>query len=162
MWYHNPSPGAQLIEIGWNRRDAKKGIHKTYGQFISIYFSLVYRSSGPYFIPLGVIPYKPSYGTHHVWCLNVYLIYTANIFPLPKLVRKKCIVDPDIAQFKWKDLGEKTTLAVVVSEQCTSQGSLRNRRKIYHTPHFPYSTFSILLIFHTPHSSYSVEPVICV
>ena len=31
----------------------------------------------------------------------------------------KCIVDPDIAQFKWEDLGEKTRLAVMVSEQCS-------------------------------------------
>ena len=33
-------------------RDTKKGTHKTSGQFISIYFSLFSRISGPYFIPL--------------------------------------------------------------------------------------------------------------
>ena len=62
---------------------------------------------------------------------------TAKMLPLPKLVLIKCIVDPDIAQFKWEDLVEKTRLAVMVSEQ-------RNRRKIYHTPH----------------SSFSIQPVI--
>ena len=70
---------------------------------------------------------------------------------------QKCIVDPDIAQFNWKELGEKMTLAVVVSKQCTSQGSLRNRRKIYHTPHFPYSALrtphSALRTLRTPHSA---------
>ena len=33
-------------------RDTKKGTHKSSGQFISIYFSLFSRISGPYFIPL--------------------------------------------------------------------------------------------------------------
>ena len=46
--------------------------------------------------------------------------------------------------------GRTSTLAVVVSEQCTSQDSLRN-----HTPHFPYPTFSIFFIFHIPHFPYS-------
>ena len=29
---------------------------------------------------------------------------------------------------------------------------------IFHTPHFPHSAFSTLLIFHTPHSTFSTEP----
>ena len=45
------------------RRDTKKGIHKTPGQFISIYFSFIFsRNSGPYQYTT-VIPYKPLYGT---------------------------------------------------------------------------------------------------
>ena len=133
VWYHRKSKPR-----GATHRNRLKFRRDTTGQFISIYFSLFSRNSGPYFIP----PYshKPLYGTH-VWCLNFYIIYTAKMFPLPKLVHQKCIVDPDIAQFKSKDLGEKTTLAV--SEQCTSQGSLRNRQEIDHTPHFLYPAFSI-------------------
>ena len=52
----------KLAEIGWNFADTKEGIHKTSGQFISIYSLLFFQNSGAYFTTT-IIPYKPLYGT---------------------------------------------------------------------------------------------------
>ena len=96
--------------------------------------------------------------------LNFYLVYTAKMFPLPKLDRKTCIADPDIAQFKWKDLdiGRGRFRAVYLTRFVEKSYSSFSIPHIFHILHFPYSSFSILRIpphsaaFHTP--PHSAEP----
>ena len=118
-----------------NRLKFRRHKDKTSGQFISIYFSFIVSRNLYHRIPTQTLIWHPR-----VMSQLLYYLYGKDV-PSSK-------TGPQKVHCRSR---EKTTLAVVVSEQCTSQGSLRNRQKIYHTPHFPYPAFSVLHIFRTPH-----------